>query len=192
MRRAALALLGTTIGTSLLVGAKLGTPAPAGAEDVAVDAAGGVAADGPLDASADPATLSPSAPTATAGPSSKPKTTAPTGTKTTAPAGGTKTAAPKPAATGLKSGTFTGAPSTHRYGTVQVTITVSGGKVTKATATYPTDRSTSAEINNDAVPKLISETLSAQSARIATVSGATLTSNAYKISLQSALDKAKA
>lgn len=191
MRRAALALLGTTIGTSLLVGAKLGTPAPAGVEDVPADAAG-VAAGGPLGPSLDPATPTPAASTAAAGPSpaTKPRTTTQSGSKTTA-GGGTKTAASNPPATGLKSGSFTGAPSTYRYGTIQVTIAVSGGKITNATATYPTDRSTSAEINNDAIPKLVRETLTAQSANIATVSGATLTSNAYNVSLQSALDKAK-
>jgi uncharacterized protein with FMN-binding domain len=41
-----------------------------------------------------------------------------------------------------------------------------------------------------AVPKLIAETLQAQSADIDTVSGATYTSSGYKLSLQSAIDRA--
>jgi uncharacterized protein with FMN-binding domain len=42
------------------------------------------------------------------------------------------------------------------------------------------------------MPRLQQETLSAQNAAIATVSGATYTSNAYKTSLQSAINAAKA
>ena len=43
-----------------------------------------------------------------------------------------------------------------------------------------------------ATPILSSETLTAQSANIDTVSGATYTSNSYKVSLQSAIDLARA
>ncbi|MGW3068288.1 FMN-binding protein, partial [Streptomyces sp. NPDC001130] len=39
-----------------------------------------------------------------------------------------------------------------------------------------------------AVPKLVAETLKTQSAHIDTVSGATITSDAYKKSLQAAID----
>jgi uncharacterized protein with FMN-binding domain len=46
------------------------------------------------------------------------------------------------------------------------------------------------EINNEALPILNEEALSAQSAQIDTVSGATYTSDGYIRSLQSALDKA--
>jgi len=58
-------------------------------------------------------------------------------------------------------------------------------------ATYPT-AGQSAQINPGAVPRLKQEALKAQSAKIATVSGATYTSQAYAESLQSALDAAKA
>lgn len=47
------------------------------------------------------------------------------------------------------------------------------------------------EIDQQVVPILIQETLTAQSANIQAVSGATYTSNGYIQSLQSALDKAK-
>ncbi len=48
----------------------------------------------------------------------------------------------------------------------------------------------SQQINSDAAPILLQETLSAQSAKIDTVSGATYTSDGYEQSLQSALDQA--
>jgi uncharacterized protein with FMN-binding domain len=191
VRRAALALLGTAIGTSLLVGAKLGTPTKAAVQDVAIDAAGGVAADEPADptATADATTSAP-----TSAPPSKgaAKTTAPGSTKTTRPTATPTTTAAKPPATGgLRTGTFAGAPSTNEYGTIKVTITVSGGKVTNLTASYPTSPSRTASINSNAIPKLRQEALTAQSAKIDTVSGATYTSGSYKISLQSAVDQAK-
>jgi uncharacterized protein with FMN-binding domain len=47
-------------------------------------------------------------------------------------------------------------------------------------------------INARATPTLASEVLSAQSASIDTVSGATYTSDSYKVSLQSAIDLARA
>jgi uncharacterized protein with FMN-binding domain len=50
----------------------------------------------------------------------------------------------------------------------------------------------SASISNYAGPQLVTETLSAQSSTIDTISGATYTTESYKKSLQSALDKARA
>jgi uncharacterized protein with FMN-binding domain len=47
-------------------------------------------------------------------------------------------------------------------------------------------------INDRAVPVLDSEALTAQSARVDTVSGATYTSRGYEQSLQSAIDAARA
>lgn len=107
-----------------------------------------------------------------------PPTTAPP-VVTTAPP--TTAAAPR---------TVTGPAVRHQYGPVQVTVTISGGRITNATATAPNDNPMSAGINGDAVPKLNAEVLAAQSANIAAVSGATLTSPAYKQSLQGALDQA--
>ena len=48
----------------------------------------------------------------------------------------------------------------------------------------------SVNINNRAVPVLKSEAITAQSAQIDNVSGATYTTDSYKVSLQSAIDKA--
>lgn len=47
------------------------------------------------------------------------------------------------------------------------------------------------QIDSTAIPQLTSETLTAQSARIDAVSGASYTSAGYIQSLQSALDKAR-
>jgi uncharacterized protein with FMN-binding domain len=75
---------------------------------------------------------------------------------------------------------------------VQVQATIQGGKLTDVQfLEYPTDRRTSQEINNIAVPYLQQEALQAQSARVDIVSGATLTSEAFMMSLQNALDSAK-
>lgn len=190
MRRAVFALLGTTIGTSLLVGAKLGTPTPGGTDSVAIDPASGSGADGvPAPGTPGQTIAAPGQATAAPASSGGAKTAKPTASKTTA---APKTTT-KPATTsGLRNGTFTGASASSQYGTIRVTITISGGKITAVSATYPTSPARTATINNDAIPKLKQETLAAQSAKIATVSGATYTSTSYKTSLQSALDKARA
>jgi uncharacterized protein with FMN-binding domain len=96
-------------------------------------------------------------------------------------------------ASGLKDGSFTGQSVDTRYGPVQVKVTISGGKITAVDVpTYPTESFRDQEINQRAVPQLVSETLSAQSSKIDMVSGATFTSDGYAQSLQSALDQARA
>jgi uncharacterized protein with FMN-binding domain len=74
---------------------------------------------------------------------------------------------------------------------VQVQLTVADGTITDVTVVeYPTSNSKDREINARALPILVKETLSAQSAEIDMVSGATYTSDGYVTSLQSALDQA--
>jgi uncharacterized protein with FMN-binding domain len=88
-------------------------------------------------------------------------------------------------------GTVTGSVAQTRWGPVQVQITVSGKKITKvSTLQVPNGNFRDTEINNYAVPILVQETLTAQSANIDSVSGATVTSDGYRASLQSALDAA--
>jgi uncharacterized protein with FMN-binding domain len=88
-------------------------------------------------------------------------------------------------------GPVTGITAQTQYGPVQVRITLTGSKITGATAVqYPNEAARSRDINSTAVPKLNQETLAAQSANIDSVSGATYTSTGYKQSLQSALDQA--
>ena len=87
--------------------------------------------------------------------------------------------------------TYTGSVAQTRWGPVQVSITVSGGKITDvAVPTYPDNNGRDVEINSQALPILRQKTLAKQSADIDAVSGATVTSDGYKESLQSALDAA--
>jgi uncharacterized protein with FMN-binding domain len=89
------------------------------------------------------------------------------------------------------SGTFTGSTVDTRWGPVQVQVTVAGGKITDVQATvYPQDNPRDQEINAYALPVLHDEAISAQSAQIDAVSGATVTSDGYIESLQAAIDAA--
>ena len=86
--------------------------------------------------------------------------------------------------------TVTGSVASTRWGPVQVSITVTDGKITAvAVPQYPTGNGKDRQINASALPILTKETLSAQSADIDMVSGATVTSEGYVQSLQSALDQ---
>jgi uncharacterized protein with FMN-binding domain len=80
-----------------------------------------------------------------------------------------------------------------RYGPVQVQVQVTDGAISDvAVIQYPDDDGKSVRINARALPTLRSEVLTAQSAQVDTVSGATYTSDAYALSLQSAIDQARA
>lgn len=93
--------------------------------------------------------------------------------------------------TGSGGKTYAGSVAQTRWGPVQVSITVSSGKITDvAVPTYPSGNGRDVEINAQALPILRQETLQKQSADIDAVSGATVTSDGYKESLQSALDAA--
>ncbi|WP_375502121.1 FMN-binding protein [uncultured Jatrophihabitans sp.] len=114
--------------------------------------------------------------------STAPATTTPTTqTPTTAP---TSSAAPT-------TRTYLGSSITTRYGVIQVKITVRDKKITDVSfAQLTAFDGRSEQINSHAAPQLLQETLSAQSAKIDTVSGASYTSDGYRQSLQSALDRA--
>ncbi|WP_224165596.1 FMN-binding protein [Arthrobacter sp. StoSoilA2] len=87
--------------------------------------------------------------------------------------------------------TYDGASVQTRFGTVQVQVTIQNGKITEVTPLQLTDAERkSAQISSRAAPVLRSEVLRAQSADVQTVSGATVTSQAYLTSLQAALDAA--
>src|SRR5512142_1937839 len=76
------------------------------------------------------------------------------------------------------------------YGPVQIQLIKRSGKIVKvAVLVQPTNTLHDVQIGEFAFPKLISETLAAQNAKIDTVSGASYTSAGYIQSLQSALDK---
>jgi uncharacterized protein with FMN-binding domain len=78
-----------------------------------------------------------------------------------------------------------------QWGPIQVTVKVKGKKIVDISATYPTERPRSQFINSQAIPWLRQEVLQAQSARIQLIGGATMTSEAYAMSLQAALNQAK-
>lgn len=92
----------------------------------------------------------------------------------------------------LNSGTFTGDAVSTQWGVVRVQIAVSNGTITAAKALqYPNENSKDQRINAYAIPQLNSQVTAAQSANIDGVSGATVTSNGYLQSLQSAIDAAQ-
>jgi uncharacterized protein with FMN-binding domain len=126
-----------------------------------------------------PTTPAASAHTTTTAPSS----TTPSKSPTTSRATPSPTKSSTPAAA---SGTFTGTDESTNYGDVQVQITVANGKITAANDVQQPEDS----IGANAVSQLNSEVLTAQSANVQAVSGATYTSNGYIQSLQSAVDQA--
>jgi uncharacterized protein with FMN-binding domain len=72
-----------------------------------------------------------------------------------------------------------------------VKITVKNKKITNIEVVeYPSDNPKDQQINSYALPVLNQEAISAQSAQIDSVSGATYTSDGYVSSLQSAIDQA--
>jgi len=130
-------------------------------------------------------TTAPSA-TGTAQPTTKP-TKKPTAKPTASAQPTTAPTAAQPS--GATNGSFTGDAVSMRYGIVQVKITVQNGKITDAQAlqapTGSNDRYTQM-----AVPRLREQTITAQSANIQGVSGASFTSYGWYKSLVSAIAKA--
>jgi uncharacterized protein with FMN-binding domain len=103
----------------------------------------------------------------------------------------TTSSTPARTSTSTYTGSVTGATADTRWGPVQVRATLAAGRITAVDVVqYPTANHKDQEINADAVPTLVQETLEAQSADIDVVSGATVTSDGYLQSLQSALDQA--
>ncbi|MGV8849743.1 MAG: FMN-binding protein [Propionibacteriaceae bacterium] len=95
------------------------------------------------------------------------------------------------AAGSYKNGTYTGTTAAHRFGSVTVTVKISGGKITDVTASVLDDGDRKSQnINSQAVPIVKSRVLAANSSNVSTVGGATYTTGAYLTSLQSALSKA--
>jgi uncharacterized protein with FMN-binding domain len=86
--------------------------------------------------------------------------------------------------------TVTGSLVSTRYGDVEVQVTLANGKITAVDAIALPSGGRSGQISSSASSILASEALTAQSANINIVSGATYTSQAYAQSLQAALDQA--
>jgi uncharacterized protein with FMN-binding domain len=127
-----------------------------------------------------------SAPTTSAPPTSRSHSAQPTTAQPTTPQPAVHTTTPPPATTR----TLTGSAYDVGYGVVQVRVTVRGSHLVDVTAVSMPQGGHSGDITAMAEPQLRREAISAQSAHINAVSGATYTSSGYAKSLQSALDKA--
>ena len=89
----------------------------------------------------------------------------------------------------LQDGTYTSVASPNAYGEIQLQVTVKGGRITDiATVKMPT-HGRSQSVNAQAIPELTDRAISAQSAEIQFVSGATETSTAFVNSLQDAINQ---
>jgi uncharacterized protein with FMN-binding domain len=99
--------------------------------------------------------------------------------------------APAPAgSTASSQVTVTGTDTPNQYGDVQVRVTAAGGRITQVSAMQlPNGDGRSQQISSYAGPQLAQQAVSAQSAKIDGVSGATYTSDSYRTSLQSAIDQ---
>lgn len=134
----------------------------------------------------------PTAVASTGVPSASPVPTAsPAPTASTPAAPASQSPAPARSAPASRQQVLTGQVSETSFGPMQVQVTLVSHKIVKVTVLQQTNTGTlSAQIDARAIPQLDQETLTAQSARIDAVSGASATSAGYINSLQSALDQA--
>ena len=164
-RRAVATIVATVLGLVLLFSFK--TPDPPSDSSLPAVAARGA----PM-----PGATSPRNPFGTSRPGPSAQASSPPSTSANPPSGGDKQ--------------IDGDVIGTQFGDVQVRLVESGGKIVDVQALQlPNDRRRSREISQFAEPRLLSEALQAQSAQIDTVSGATYTSEGYRESLQSALDR---
>jgi uncharacterized protein with FMN-binding domain len=107
---------------------------------------------------------------------------------------GTGTSGGGTASTGqYKDGTYTSPVTDAFYGKLQVSVVVKGGVITDVTfPAYPNDNPESVKISGGAIQILRQEALTAQSANVDIVSGATQTSQAFQQALSGILTQAKA
>ena len=174
-RRALGAAVGTLLGLALLLNFKTPT-----ATSLATETGVDTGTDGAV------AQTTPAPTTSTDSGSASGSTDTSTGTTSGTTSGATTTA-------GYADGTYTGSTVSNRFGDVQVQVTISGGQLVDVTALQlPDGDRHSASISSQVEPWLREAALTAQSAQIDLVSGATYTSRSYAESLQSALDAAAA
>ena len=92
---------------------------------------------------------------------------------------------------GYTNGTFVGRRESAFYGIVQVEAVIRGGNIVEVKfLSYPNDNGTSRYINSVAMPALKKEAIRAQGSHVRHISGATFTSEAFHLSLHTALVKA--
>ncbi len=169
MKRAPIVLTSTAFGVVALVGYHAAGPhasALAGASTGSLKVSGSTSQTGTGSAGARSAS-------ATSTPAAPPTTAAPAGASATRSA--------------------VGSDMQYPFGDLAVKVTVRGSRLVDVTVVrHNVTDPQSAMIDQYAMPLLRTQALSAQSARINGVSGASYTSAAYQQSLQSALDKLKA
>ena len=91
-----------------------------------------------------------------------------------------------------KDGSYTGPVTDAYYGNVQVKAIVTGGKLTDVIfLQFPKDRAHSLQLSQDSMVALKTEAITAQSANVDIISGATQTSLGFQQSLAAALTDAK-
>lgn len=177
MRRVLLSILGTVVG----VGALLSFKTHATLQPQALPTVPGVA---PSSAAPSSAASASSAGSAPAGATGSGGSAAPSGSAS--PSGPASSTSVAPA-----SRTVAGQAVQTRYGVVQVQVVLAGKTIQNVSFLQLTaDDPRSADINSQAGPILLQQTMQAQGANIDGVSGATYTSEGYLQSLQSALDQA--
>ena len=117
--------------------------------------------------------------------------------ETPPPVAGTLPASPIPVANRASQsqvyadGTYTGPSVDAYYGNVQLQVSIHGGRVSGFNLLdYPRHTNTSVMINRQALPMLANEVITAQSAKVDIVTGATLTSEAFIRSVGSAIQQA--
>lgn len=90
-----------------------------------------------------------------------------------------------------KDGTYDGDVVQTRYGPMQVEVVIKGGKIESATALqHPGGDRESEQINAQVIPMLNEAIVKYQTLNFGNVSRATISTNGYKESAQSALDQA--
>jgi uncharacterized protein with FMN-binding domain len=90
-----------------------------------------------------------------------------------------------------KDGTYTGPVENAFYGNIQVAVTISGGMITAVNVPiFPNAPGHTTDVTNSTIPALKQEALTAQSANVNVVSGATQDSEAFQQSLSAALAQA--
>lgn len=96
-----------------------------------------------------------------------------------------------PSAGQYKDGTYTGSVADGYYGNVQVQVVVANGAIADVEfLQYPNENGNTVAISQRSMPILKTEAVSAQSAQVDIVSGATQTSQAFQQSLAAALSQA--
>ena len=128
-----------------------------------------------------------------ANPSAAPTTTATPAATATVEATPEATPASTTPASPYADGVYTGdGVSASHWGTVQAKVTIKDGVISNlSVVNYPHSTSLSIRIAQSVLPTLMKEVVTRQSSQVDIISGATLTSEAFAQSVQSALDSAR-